>query len=201
MGKGQKSQLRIKDMIGQKHNRLTVVSKSKKPHTKGDSSAMWNCICDCGKNVIVSRRSLMSSRSMSCGCLRLELNRKKAKERRKPGIYSPLRRMYRSYKWNAKKGSLNFELSLEQFYEFTQKICYWCETVPLQQLKTIRGNDSSHILIYNGIDRLNSDLGYSLGNCVPCCGICNKMKMDLSVSDFLKSIEKIYLCNKKRLLS
>jgi len=36
----------------------------------------------------------------------------------------------------------------------------------------------------NGIDRLDSSLGYIKCNCVPCCKHCNYVKGNLSMGDF-----------------
>ena len=36
----------------------------------------------------------------------------------------------------------------------------------------------------NGIDRIDSSLGYSRNNCVPCCKHCNYVKGNLSMNDF-----------------
>ena len=43
----------------------------------------------------------------------------------------------------------------------------------------------------NGIDRIDSTQGYELINSVPCCTICNRMKLDHSKMDFLTHIQKI----------
>lgn len=38
-----------------------------------------------------------------------------------------------------------------------------------------------------GIDRIDSSKDYTLDNCVPCCGMCNIMKINLTqISGFLK---------------
>lgn len=47
-------------------------------------------------------------------------------------------------------------------------------------------------IAYNGIDRLNPNIGYQKDNCVSCCTICNYMKHTLQKEDFLKQVEKIY---------
>lgn len=180
------------DMIGLKYNRLTVLSKSDKPHTKGDTSSLWNCICECGNLVIASRRTLLAGRSKSCGCLRLELNRKQAKKNRRPGIESPLNRLFKRYEWNANDRNFKFDLNIDEFYYIITLNCYYCNTAPSQITKTIRGNDAENILIYNGVDRQNSNEGYNVNNCVACCGICNTMKMDLSLKEFYEQINKIY---------
>jgi len=39
--------------------------------------AKWECICDCGKVVIVPRGSFLSGHSRSCGCLKAELARER----------------------------------------------------------------------------------------------------------------------------
>ena len=42
-----------------------------------------------------------------------------------------------------------------------------------------------------GLDRIDSDLGYQLGNIVPCCGVCNMMKNNLSYDEFFKKVYQI----------
>lgn len=49
------------DMSGQKYNRLTV--------HKYIGRSMWECICECGCIVKVSRSNLTSGQVQSCGCL------------------------------------------------------------------------------------------------------------------------------------
>lgn len=34
-------------------------------------------------------------------------------------------------------------------------------------------------MLYQGIDRVNSKIGYTLGNVVPCCKKCNTVKSDI----------------------
>lgn len=58
----------LKDISGQKFGRLTVVSFYE--IKQNDGHAYWNCKCDCGKEVIVSGRSLRDGGTQSCGCLR-----------------------------------------------------------------------------------------------------------------------------------
>ena len=52
-------------------------------------------------------------------------------------------------------------------------------------------NKTDTIFKRNGIDRLNSKLGYFLDNCVPCCATCNTMKMSLGEKEFITHINKI----------
>lgn len=59
------SDINVKNLIGKRFNKLTVVSRAK---NKGKSAA-WNCHCDCGKDTVVTTNSLISNRTKSCGCL------------------------------------------------------------------------------------------------------------------------------------
>ena len=44
---------------------------------------------------------------------------------------------------------------------------------------------------YNGIDRKDSNLGYTNENCVPCCKVCNNGKRDLPYSEWLEYLETL----------
>jgi hypothetical protein len=50
---------------------------------------------------------------------------------------------------------------------------------------------SGEVYIYNGIDRVDSNIGYTLENCVPCCEAVNRMKMDLSKEEFIELCREI----------
>jgi len=54
-----------RDISGSMYDRLTVVDKA---FTKNGNSH-WNCICKCGNKVTVSRPSLRSGHTKSCGCI------------------------------------------------------------------------------------------------------------------------------------
>ena len=45
--------------------------------------------------------------------------------------------------------------------------------------------------IFNGLDRINNDLGYKISNIVSCCGVCNIMKKRLTVEQFIDQARKI----------
>jgi hypothetical protein len=46
---------------------------------------------------------------------------------------------------------------------------------------------------YSGIDRLDNNIGYVSGNCVPCCSVCNYAKRDMTVDQFKNWIKRIYI--------
>ena len=56
-------------LAGQKFNRLTVLQEAYRQPRAG---IFWKCLCECGKEVIISGSMLVNERTRSCGCLRTE---------------------------------------------------------------------------------------------------------------------------------
>ena len=81
----------------------------------------------------------------------------------------------RKLKQGAKDRDLVFELSDTKVKEFIHQDCYYC------------GQPNA-----DGIDRLDSSVGYTEENCVPCCGVCNIMKNRFTTDTFFNHIELIY---------
>ena len=76
-----------KDLTGKKFNRLLCVEDvGRDKH----SNAMWQCECECGGNIIVVARDLISGHTQSCGCLQRERARNTATRHGKKGtrLYS-----------------------------------------------------------------------------------------------------------------
>ena len=67
-------QLFTEDLVGQKFNRLLVISRGKIARQWGDNSRVtWNCQCDCGEVVTdIPSHTLKSGGTKSCGCYKLE---------------------------------------------------------------------------------------------------------------------------------
>lgn len=108
--------------------------------------------------------------------------------------------LYKSYKDSAKFRGYSFELTKEDFRNLTTKNCHYCNEIPSQRRRTGRKTSTApSFYIYNGIDRIINNIGYTLQNCVPCCPMCNKMKRALSVEEFIGHAVKIrnHLENKK----
>ena len=88
---------------------------------------------------------------------------------------------YGVYSRSARDKNLDFKLSITDFTILTEQSCYYCGI--MQE----RG--------FNGIDRMNSEVGYVADNCVSCCQMCNYMKASLSVDAFLGRVEHILTYN------
>jgi hypothetical protein len=65
-------------MIGQRHNRLTVVAPVLE--IPAGRTAKWLCRCDCGNKTVVERQKLLKGHTGSCGCLSRELTSKRARK-------------------------------------------------------------------------------------------------------------------------
>lgn len=100
-------------------------------------------------------------------------------------------RRYKEYQQSAKKRNIVWNLSLQEFINISTQKCYYCGTAPVYQSRII-GNKTETGDVINGIDRIDSNKGYTIDNCVPCCPHCNIMKMQYSVKDFLNKVKQIY---------
>ncbi len=94
----------------------------------------------------------------------------------------------RSYRSGAEARNLEFSLSDEEILSLTQQNCYYCDSAP-SQVATSNGDTGDYI--YNGIDRLDNNVGYTPENCVPCCKRCNEWKRAIPEEEFLAHIMKI----------
>jgi hypothetical protein len=163
---------------GKKFGRLTVIR-----HNVEDSrtkSTYWDCLCDCGKTVTVKGVYLVSKHTRSCGCIKIY---------RLDKGESGLNIVYKQYIRHAKGRSKEFNLSKEKFKEITQQNCFYCGKEPSSSVKC-KSEHSRYV--YNGIDRVDSDKGYTLDNVVPCCGTCNRIKMETPLEEFKKNIKRIH---------
>ena len=162
--------------VGTRFGKFTVIERVERPKYLKNKDAYWRCVCDCGKELNIASNSLRKH-TRSCGC------------KKSIGQYqSAINRVIRQYKKHAKDRNLSFSLTKEEFFELTTGSCYYCGTPPNQKCKS---ECNTGDFIYNGIDRINNNLGYYLGNCVSCCKQCNRAKTDFSVEEFYEWIRKV----------
>lgn len=91
---------------------------------------------------------------------------------------------FKQYITRAEDKNLDFDFNIEEFNQFISKACTYCGAIPA-----------------NGIDRIDSKIGYTISNSTPCCKYCNNMKYIHSTEFFLNHIKSIYDFNFKKLLS
>lgn len=156
--------------IGEVLNNLTIVTFKDRYYT---------VLCTCGNTKII--RSDEIRKYKSCGCLRDENLFKKKYDIGNVEVSKLL-----SYKNSAKNRNLVWSISDETFFKLIRNNCYYCNIPPISEIKI--GKDIS---IINGVDRIDSSIGYIENNVVPCCYFCNTSKNDLSLDTFLKYLKHI----------
>jgi hypothetical protein len=159
----------------ERFGRLLVLERSEK--IKG--RYYWLCRCDCGVVCDVNHDSLVSGRTKSCGCLRVESGRRKR--------IPQYRELYNNLTRNAKRAQCGLLLSFEEFLSFTTiENCHYCGVKI-----SWKPRSKPRAAKYN-LDRKDNSMGYSKHNCVVCCSFCNYTKGDrFTYSQFLKIGELI----------
>lgn len=99
------------------------------------------------------------------------------------GVYKHWNIRYPEYRCNAKKRGIDFELTVWEFEDITEKPCHYCWGNSKDRNIKSRGN---------GIDRKDSSIGYLVNNCVPCCATCNFIKNSMPYNDFISYLRKLY---------
>jgi hypothetical protein len=183
-----KRKLRHLDKVGSVFGKLTVISYNRTDTLSENKkrSSFWNCKCFCGKELIVSNTDLVSGNKISCGCIRY----KRLGIKKKSDLEISNTQIYCKYKNSADIRLIDFKLSKEDVSGLYTKKCHYCNATPSNVLKF-----RDTCMLYNGIDRVNSNKGYTVDNCVPCCKVCNTMKMELKLEEFFNHIARIYKYN------
>ena len=82
-------------------------------------------------------------------------------------------------KRGAKDRGLEFTLTKEQFKAQCEMNCVYCEHEPdnndLDHSRNLNG-----AWLHNGLDRIDSNKGYTIDNVQPCCFTCNRLKSDMT---------------------
>lgn len=188
----------VKDRTGQRFGKLVVVRREENAPIPPEgmrtrSRIRWLCICDCGNYRVVSVDYLTASIKLftaSCGC---------SKHAPRSALYrlkNPLppgraarNIVFAIYRSHARQRGFTWELTSEQFDEITGQDCTYCGCPPSSVKRNPYRNGTEWV--YNGIDRVDSAIGYVPENVVPCCEICNKAKRDLSYDDFMAWIARL----------
>jgi hypothetical protein len=89
------------------------------------------------------------------------------------------------------KRGLGCTLSGEEILSLVKSKCHYCGSKNSNHFKYKQPN-FEYNFYYNGIDRIDSSIGYIQGNVVSCCKTCNIAKMDMNYNDFINHIKKIY---------
>lgn len=171
-----------RDNIGRRFGKLTVLEK-----VKTKTTIYYICKCDCGKETIALASGLTGRNSKkSCGCARKD----GWQRRKRMDIYESLINQIKgSYEANAKKRNFIFTLTREEVINLIEGNCHYCGTPKCNLIKSSSGKGS---MLFNGIDRVDSEKGYEYLNCVSCCKTCNRAKSDLGFEEYRDWVIKSY---------
>ncbi len=93
--------------------------------------------------------------------------------------------MYSTYKRGAVTRGLEFSIPFEYFNELISQVCVYCGCEG-----TIRRH-GAYSFVGNGVDRIDSSLGYTFENTTTACSVCNMMKRTMTSEDFLEHCRKV----------
>jgi len=160
---------------GHKYGRWTVI---KRCGSNGSGQAAWLCKCDCGKEGVVTGTNLQSGTSKSCGCLRREIVRRL---HTLPEGEAAFNAVVSVMEGSARVRGYEWQLTKEQIRYLTKQSCHYCGDAPSQVYKNPRVNGN---YVYNGLDRVDNDKGYTTDNVVSCCFVCNRAKSVMTLKEF-----------------
>jgi hypothetical protein len=176
---------------GDRFGRLVVIQA-------GDAQVKFKlrkhlCQCDCGTVKMVGHNALTLKHggTKSCGCKQKETIQK---HRMLPGIQGIINRLMYTLRRSAMLRDLPVEITKAEFEYLIRQNCHYCGCEP-DQTRASREHRRLEAEFdnfkYHGLDRVNSDRGYTLDNVVTCCTMCNRMKRDYTYAAFTTKIKTI----------
>lgn len=174
---------------GQVFGRLTVLGKDEK-RSEEAKKPYYLCQCSCGSPVkSILKQSLVDKRksTKSCGCIVKE----KAgfeKDRQlalKKLVYLKIKDRH----IKVLKDDISNIISFDDFCNIIEQNCYYCGTSKSSYLKD---RSTVEVLYYNGLDRIDSNLGYRKNNVVPACKVCNIAKAEMTQEEFKAFLIRIH---------
>lgn len=98
--------------------------------------------------------------------------------------------LFKKYKRSAKSNKHSFSLTFQQFLKLTSSACAYCG-IPASKIYKNHLKSKSASYLYNGIDRMDSNGGYTLGNSATCCEDCNFFKSNRNAEEFVLKCQRI----------
>jgi len=173
------SQSNTINRVGDRYGRLTVI-KRHDPVRSGQTH--WLCKCDCGNEVIVLGNNLHRGTTRSCGCLWRDTCTL-------PKGMAAFNALLSNMKRGAKVRGYDWQLTDEQVAHLTKQPCHYCGIAPLQ-VHDLEGCNGGYV--FNGLDRIDNDRGYTIDNVIPCCIKCNRAKHTMTSEEFKMWIARLY---------
>lgn len=180
------------DLTGKQFGKLKAIRLNGERGKSGQ--IYWECLCDCGNSHVTSGESLRSGKSKSCGC-----NRKKPHNKIKDRELAIKKYLFST---NIKKRSsrlgFSYNITFEDYVDLISKPCFYCgmkESNFANDRFNTKNNGrktSDTTVYYNGVDRIDSNMGYIKGNVVPSCKYCNLAKNTMTQKEFKEWVTRVY---------
>lgn len=197
--------VKTKMSIGEKFAKLTLISECERTKDRDENGKYipftGRFRCDCGQEKIYPLSYVKSGCTKSCGCLIAENCRRMSKAhwgRHVQSQETKYKFLWRQLTNNARIRKVEVGITKEHFIELTKQECFYCgrppriDHKPKNAYKEVR--TSKRICVaYNGIDRIDPLVGYTVENSVACCGQCNSAKLNWSLEEFVDWIEAVHV--------
>lgn len=175
-----------KSLVGQTFNRLTIEREYPSPCKK---YVLCECSCSCGGKSVTRRHELVSGRTKSCGCLRLERlaevsptnprNRKLPEERKNN---DQRYKMFHNAQHRAKKKGIPFTITIDDIII--------PETCPLLGIPLVSTNDKRDPR-NPSLDQKVPGKGYTPDNIWVISSRANALKWDASLQELELLVENL----------
>ena len=181
---------RIPLEVGRTYNQLTVLAEVRLNVHPPEKKPRWTwfgvCRCSCGREKEIRSQTIRNGMSKSCGCLNYAVRVRDPKVRTTEYVM-------RYSQSSAKKRGITFMLTFDDVHAVIYRNCHYCGIAPyrkslLQISPRVFGDP---LVPYNGMDRVDSDRGYTPENIVPCCTECNTAKLDKTHAQFVAYIQRV----------
>lgn len=178
---------RFNDIVGMKFGLLTA---QKFAFIKGHNP-YYECLCECGNTTTIPKYNLLKAKS--CGCLQRKENTYKLFD----GVGEITKTIFNKIVANAVNRDKEFLITPEYAWNLFLKQDRKCAIsgLPIEFNKNSRDRSGTASL-----DRIDSSLGYIIGNVQWTHKDINNMKNDLPEKEFLYYCETVYLYSKSKIV-
>lgn len=188
-----------KNLTGSRFGRLVVLKESDPYISSTSVKRRWECICDCGKIKVLPQIYLTTGDTKSCGCLRKETTREKSKKNKnarklRKGTLNIKPQYFHSLKKHAFNRKLEFDITIEYIQSLLEQQNFKCaitgELLIMDRENVVKNSKNSKLNTAS-LDRINSGLGYLIGNVQWVHKEVNTMKWNFTMEKLVSWCKKI----------
>ena len=156
----------------------------------------FNCI-ECGE-LTVQRKEEFDRKGELCRNCKIKVYRKKKAEQKTEKELEKIcaKCLKGKLKTRYMKRNLTCNIQLNNLLILFKKNCHYCGSEP-SNIYHYKNKYNKYDFLYNGLDRIDSNKGYTIDNVVSCCKKCNIAKSSMEYDEFINYIKEVYehLCH------